>query len=125
MLMTQREGKKTGDCTRAGITAHPSPAGRYRQHGGMISLLLALVAVGLLMYFMLRHREGPASGTDVGNAVHCEPLIDKLVQSTGGVGAQAQAAYDRLPAECKKLLPNPASLTPSPERSADIPPEAQ
>jgi hypothetical protein len=81
----------------------------------MISLLLTLLAVGLLMYFMLRHKQGPgSSGTDVGNAAHCEPLISKLVSTTGGVGPQAQAAYDQLPAECKKLMPNPASLAPTP-----------
>ena len=78
-------------------------------------MLLALLAVGLLMYFMLRHKEGPgSSGTDVGNAAHCEPLISKLVSTTGGVGPQAKAAYDQLPAECKKLLPDPAALAPSP-----------
>ena len=92
----------------------------------MISLLLALLAVGLLMYFMLRHKEGPGStGTDTGEALRCEPLINKLVSTTGGVGPQAKAAYDQLPAPCKKLMPDPAALAPTPQQNGSVPAEAQ
>ncbi len=92
----------------------------------MISLLLTLLAVGLLLYLMLRHKSGPGdTGTDTGNAVHCEPLINKLVSSTGGIGPQAKAEYDQLPAECKKLLPDPASLAPTPQQQSGQNPDAQ
>ena len=92
----------------------------------MISLLLTLLAVGLLLFLMLRHKSGPGdSGTDTGNAVHCEPLVNKLVANTGGIGPQAKAAYDQLPAECKKLMPDPAALAPTPQRSPDSNPDAQ
>lgn len=92
----------------------------------MVSLLLTLLAIGLVLFLMLRHKSGPGdSGTDTGNAVHCEPLINHLVSSTGGIGPQAKAAYDQLPAECKKLMPDPASLSPMPQQSSSQNPEAQ
>ena len=91
--------------------------------GGALSLLLALVALGAILYFALSSKPGVHSGSvggsDSGNAVNCEPLISALVRDTGGAGAAAQAAYDQLPAECRKLLPSPASLAPSPERAPD------
>ncbi len=87
--------------------------------GGALSLLLALVALGAILYFALSSKPGVHSGSDSGNAVNCEPLIAALVRDTGGVGAAAQAAYDQLPAECRKLLPSPAALAPSPERAPD------
>ena len=83
----------------------------------MLSLLLTLVAIGALMYFVLK--SGHGAHTDTGSALNCEPRIATLVRDTGGVGAAAQTAYDQLPAECRKLLPNPASLAPSPERSPE------
>lgn len=89
---------------------------RY-QRGGMLSLLLTLMAIGAVAYFMLK--SGTGVHTDTGNAVNCEPRIAALVRNTGGVGPAAQAAYDQLPDECRKLLPNPASLAPSVERVPD------
>jgi len=89
---------------------------RY-QRGGMLSLLLTLLAIGAVAYFMLK--SGTGVHTDTGNAVNCEPRITALVRNTGGVGPAAQAAYDQLPDECRKLLPNPASLAPSVERVPD------
>lgn len=92
----------------------------------MISLLLTLLAVGLVLYFMLRHKSGPGdTGTDTGNAIHCEPLINKLMASTGGIGPQAKAAYDQLPAECRKLIPDPAALAPTPQQPSGQNTEAQ
>ena len=88
-----------------------------RQHGGMLSLLLTLLAIGAIGYFALKSRSGGHS--DTGTALGCEPRIAALVRDTGGVGAQAQAAYDALPAECRKLLPNPAALAPTPEPAPD------
>jgi hypothetical protein len=92
-------------------------AAKYHQNGGMLSLLLTLLAIGAIAYFMLK--SGTGVHTDTGNAVNCEPRIAALVRNTGGVGPAAQAAYDQLPEECRKLLPNPASLAPSPERVPD------
>lgn len=92
----------------------------------MISLLLTLLAIGLLLYFMLHHKSGPGdTGTDTGNAVHCEPLINKLVSTTGGIGPQAKAEYDQLPAECRKLLPDPTSLAPTPQQPTEQNTDAQ
>jgi hypothetical protein len=92
----------------------------------MISLLLTLLAIGLLLFLMLRHKSGPGdSGTDTGNAIHCEPLINKLVSTTGGIGPQAKAAYDQLPAECKKLMPDPASLAPTAQQPSPQNAESQ
>ncbi|MDB5985772.1 MAG: hypothetical protein JWR16_825 [Nevskia sp.] len=83
----------------------------------MLSLLLTLIAIGAIAYFALK--SGSGGHSDSGAALDCEPRIAALVRDTGGVGAAAQAAYDQLPAECRKLLPNPASLAPSPERAPD------
>lgn len=90
---------------------------KHHQHGGMLSLLLTLLAIGVVAYFMLR--SVPGQHTDTGDAASCEPKIAALVRDTGGVGPAAQTAYDQLPGECRKLLPNPASLAPSPERAPD------
>jgi len=92
-------------------------ATKLYQRGGMLSLLLTLMAIGAVAYFMLK--SGTGVHTDTGNAVNCEPRIAALVRNTGGVGPAAQAAYDQLPDECRKLLPNPASLAPSVERVPD------
>jgi hypothetical protein len=92
----------------------------------MISLLLTLLAVGVLLYLMLHHKSGPGdTGTDTGNAVQCEPLINRLVSSTGGIGPQAKAQYDQLPAECKRLMPDPASLAPTPQQPSSQNTDAQ
>src|SRR5579885_3862750 len=93
--------------------------GASAARGGAISLLLTLLAIGALLYFLLKPGHGGSSGTDAGNALNCEPLIAKLVQQTGGIGPQAQAAYERLPAPCRKLLPEPAALAPPVEPQTD------
>jgi hypothetical protein len=85
----------------------------------MIGLLLALVAIGLVAWFMLKGSKTGSGGTDTGNAVNCEQRISKIVSATGGVGPQAQAAYDALPSECRKLMPNPSALAPSPQKMPD------
>lgn len=86
-----------------------------RQRGGAISLLLTLVAIGLLAYFALRGNA--KSPTAPGAPVDCERRIGALVQQTGGIGPAAQAAWQALPAECRKLMPEPAALAPSAERA--------
>ena len=90
--------------------------------GGAISLLLTLLAIGALLYLLLRTGDGSGAGgkgTDAGKALNCEPLIARLVAQTGGVGPQAQEAYAQLPAPCRKLLPDPAALAPPPEPQID------
>lgn len=85
-----------------------------RQHGGAIGLLLTLLALGMLAYLLLR--PGTPQRPDAASAIGCEQRVAKLVSSTGGVGAEAKSAYDALPSDCRKLLPDPAALAPSAER---------
>jgi hypothetical protein len=107
-----------------------TPSNRSTQTGNAISLLLGLLAVGLLFYFMLKpgHSTAPAAGGDVGappagaNMVSCEQQVAKLVQTTGGIGSEAQAAYDKLPPQCQRMMPNPAASAPIPQ---DAPEEAK
>ena len=97
----------------------------WKQRGvGMIGLLLALLVIGILAYYMLKGGKNNGGGSDTGNAVHCEQQIQKIVSATGGIGAQAQAQYDALPDQCKKLMPNPSALTPSVQQP-QTPSEAQ
>ena len=94
------------------------PARRHAQRGGLLSLLLTLLALGLVAYFALR---GTAGGTHpVGNdqaAVSCEQLIARLMAKTGGLGPDYKTGYDALPSSCRGLLPAPGALDPSPARA--------
>ncbi len=94
------------------------------QRGNMIGLLLTLLAIGALTYFMLKSGKNGVGGTDTGNAVHCEQRVSKIVSTTGGIGPQAKDAYDALPPQCRRLMPDPAALAPSVQQQ-QAPPEAQ
>jgi len=92
---------------------------RSRQHGGMISLLLVLLAIGFLAWFALRAHSAsqPAAGVaDVGSQeqlVSCTRIVSDLVGRTGGIGADYKTGYDALPPNCRHMLPPPAGITPS------------
>ena len=96
---------------------------RSSQSGNILSLLLGLILLLVVLYFAFK----PGTPhTDGALALNCEPLIKTLVQNTGGVGPQAQQAYAQLPPECRKLLPDPAMLAPTPEHlpaTASEPPQ--
>lgn len=88
-----------------------------RERGGMLSLLLTLLAIGALAYFML-HGRGGGGSTELGSgasAISCEQRISKLVSSTGGQGPAYKAGYEALPSSCRGLLPAPGALEPSPK----------
>lgn len=88
---------------------------RARERGGTLSLLLTLLAVGALLYFGLRGIGG--SGNHEGVAVNCTQLAQALIAKTGGLGPDYETGYARLPESCRKFLPPPGALTPSPERA--------
>ena len=82
----------------------------------MLSLLLALVVIGLLAYFALRSH-GATQAVD-GNSsqqqlVSCTKLIGDLVQHTGGIGADYKTGYDALPPNCRGMLPPPEAIAPN------------
>ncbi len=88
-----------------------------RQHGGALSLLLTLLAIGLLAYFALR---GSASSPSApGAPFDCERRISSLIQQTGGLGEAYKTGYAALPPACQKLVPAPGALAPSTERAPD------
>lgn len=84
--------------------------------GGALSLLLTLLVIGLLAWFALRALHGTGAAPATQDSVSCEQRVSRLIAATGGVGPQAKAAYDRLPPACRRLMPDPAALAPSPER---------
>jgi len=92
---------------------------RSRQRGGMISLLLVLLAIGFLAYFALRSHstsQTAAGVTDVGSQqqlVNCTRIVSDLIGRTGGIGADYKTGYDALPPNCRHMLPPPAGVTPS------------
>lgn len=97
-----------------------TPHGPGAQRGGMISLLLALLAIGAALYFVLRGGGGSPGGTGLGSdasAVSCEQQISKLVARTGGHGPEYRAGYEALPPSCRGLLPAPGALDPSAARA--------
>lgn len=94
------------------------PAFPARQHGGAIGMLLSLLIVGALLYLVLRPGK-PGQPANQASMISCEQRVSKLMSTTGGVGEKAKAAYDALPAECRKMMPDPAALAPSPERSSE------
>lgn len=92
-------------------TGRRTPA---RQRGGMLSLLLVLLVIGLLAYFALRSYGGsaPAAPEAAGGApaqVQCTQRISALVGATGGTGPAYAAGYAALPPECQKFAPPPAA----------------
>ena len=78
----------------------------HRARGGAISLLLTLLAIGLLAYFALKStvfsRETAANGE-----INCTNKVSELVNRTHGVGAEYQAGYEALPDDCRKFAPPP------------------
>jgi hypothetical protein len=90
---------------------------RHRQHGGAISLLLTVLAIGLLAYFALR---GSASSPSAAGApVDCERRISALIRQTAGQGDAYNTGYAALPAACQKLVPAPGTLAPSAAQTPD------
>lgn len=91
----------------------------WGQRGGMLGLLIALLAVGLLAWLALRSFSGSSpstAGAPAGQqAVLCTQRITELVQRTGGIGPDYQAGYEALPRECQKLTPPPAATNPRPD----------
>ncbi|MFI4979288.1 MAG: hypothetical protein ACHQIO_02960 [Nevskiales bacterium] len=91
---------------------------RSRQHGGMLSLLLVLVAIGLLAYFALRPHTARQEATSAGGEqqlVSCTKLTGELIQRTGGLGPDYKTGYEALPPNCRGLLPAPAPAPNVPE----------
>lgn len=88
-----------------------SPA---RQRGGAMSLLLALVVIGLLAYFALRANSTTKKG-EMGQQqmVSCEKVMSDLIQRTGGIGPEYKAGYEAAPPACRSLLPAPGGLDPA------------
>lgn len=84
-----------------------------RQRGGMLSMLLTLVVIGLLAYFALRSFTASkppagAAGSD-GELASCAKLAGDLVQRTGGLGPDYRKGYEALPAQCRGFLPPAAA----------------
>ena len=80
----------------------------------MLSLLLALVVVGLLAYFALRSHSATQTGAnDQQQLVSCTKLVGDLIQHTGGVGADYKTGYAALPPNCRGLLPPPQAMAPN------------
>lgn len=79
-----------------------------------MSLLLALVVIGLVAYFALRgtHTATQGSGSQQ-QLVSCEKVLSDLIQRTGGIGPDYKAGYDAAPPACKNMLPAPAGLDPT------------
>lgn len=84
-----------------------------RQYRGTASVLLALVITGMVSYWALRATAQPVSAE--GRQAHCEERIARLLADRGEVGAEAAAAYDELPAECRRRLLDRAGRTPPPQ----------
>ena len=82
------------------------------QRGGMLSLLLSLLAVGAVLYFVLHGGSGAGPASDA-TMVNCEQAIAALVGKTGGLGEAYAAGYEKLPPACRKLTPAPGALDPS------------
>lgn len=94
---------------------------RSRQHGGMLSLLLTLLAIGLLAWFALRSFSGSSreTGGSQQQLANCSKLASDLIQRTGGLGPEYKSGYENLPASCRSLLPAPAALAPAAEPPAN------
>jgi hypothetical protein len=82
---------------------------RSRQHGGMLSMLLVLVVIGLAAYFALRsHSATQTAPGGEQQLISCTKLTGDLISRTGGIGADYQKGYQALPANCRSMLPPPA-----------------
>ena len=82
----------------------------------MLSLLLALVVIGLLAYFALRSHSAAPTGTGTDNQqqlVSCTNLISGLIKRTGGIGADYKTGYEALPPNCRGMLPPPEAIAPN------------
>lgn len=79
-----------------------------------MSLLLALVVIGLIAYFALR-ANSTARKDQMGQQqmVSCEKVMSDLIQRTGGIGPEYKAGYEAAPAQCRSLLPAPGGLDPA------------
>jgi hypothetical protein len=82
------------------------------QRGGMIGLLLSLLAIGAVLYFVLHGGSGAGPASDA-TMVNCERAIADLVAKTGGLGEAYATGYAKLPPSCQKLTPAPGALEPS------------
>ena len=91
-----------------------------RQHGGMLSLLLTLLAIGALAYFGLHGLGRTSPGASGEAAISCEQRISKLIAKTGGQGPDYKSGYDALPTSCRGLIPAPEALAPPIERTPGI-----
>jgi len=89
------------------------------QRGGILSLLLTLLALGAVLYFLLGGDNKPGSPASATAPVQCEQQIAKLMQATGGVGDAYSEGYRALPPSCQALIPAPGALAPSAERAPD------
>ena len=85
-----------------------------RQRGGMLSLLAALLVIGLLAWFALRSTTArQATGADTAATVNCSKAASDLMSRTGGLGPDYKAGYEALPAACRSFLPPPQALSPA------------
>jgi len=81
-----------------------------RQRGGMVSLLIALLVIGVLAYFALRaHSTTKETGMGQTQLVGCDQLANDLVGRTHGIGPDYKTGYDALPPQCRALLPPPSA----------------
>ena len=86
------------------------------QRGGMLSLLITLLLLGVVAYFALRaHGTRKETGTGQTELVGCDKLANDLVGRTHGIGPEYKAGYEALPPQCRALLPPPAASPPVPE----------
>jgi hypothetical protein len=82
-----------------------------RQRGSALSLLLALVIIGLVAYFALRGTGTATQGSgSQQQLVNCERLMSDLIQRTGGIGPDYKTGYDAAPPACRHMLPPPGAV---------------
>lgn len=85
-----------------------------------MSLLLALVVIGLVAYFALRGTPAATQGSgSQQQLVSCEKVLSDLIQRTGGIGPDYKAGYDAAPPACRNMLPAPAGLDPAARPTGD------
>ena len=76
-----------------------------------MSLLLALVVIGLIAWFALRANSTTTKG-EMGQQqlVSCEKVMSDLIQRTGGIGPDYKTGYDAAPPACRHMLPPPGAV---------------
>ncbi|MDR3417615.1 MAG: hypothetical protein P4L83_15670 [Nevskia sp.] len=90
--------------------------GKRHQRGGMISLLLGLLVLGVLVYFALRSHSATQTGAGgETQMVNCSKLANDLVARTHGIGPDYKAGYEALPPQCRSMLPPPVAAPTIPE----------